>query len=280
MKILPIALLLATLAACHDQPKTLVKNAGPVSPQASNIPAVRNGIEGFYTGEFRSTRPEDAEDKAPRITMRIDSLDGRRIYGHSTLSAHERPFSGSYTRIGNAYQVTAQEPGDDPTDGRFRFTLDPTQKTLAGDWQVNKSDPAIPIRKYVLLQRTYRYDPQLALPENLPHTFLAGKDDDDDVIESLTSDVVKKNASTVILTSSDVENMYKGDLEVLRNSIYARHGYVFRNDRMAQLFNNYVNWYLPVSPEVGQLTEIEKKNIALIKRYETHATRYYSAFGR
>ena len=283
MKIVSIALLITTLAACHEQPKTLVKNAGAATLEANNIPAARYGVEGFYTGEFKAARPDDtqADNAYRRIVVRIDSLDGGRIYGHSIVVAHDRPFSGTYIKSGNAYQVTAQEPGDDPTDGRFHFTLDPTTKTLAGDWQANKSDMAISARKYMLHQRTYRYDSQLALPESMPQTFLAEGNDDTDAVEILTSDVVKKNPSVALLTSSDVENMYKGDLEVLRNSIYARHGYVFKNARMAQLFNNYVGWYLPVSPEVtGQLTEIEKKNITLIKRYENHASRYYSSFGR
>lgn len=92
--------------------------------------------------------------------------------------------------------------------------------------------------------------------------------------------MTEKNASLDLLKTGDVENRYKADLEVLRNAIYARHGYSFRNPRMRAVFN-YVEWYIPVSVDVtAQLTEIEKKNIALIKRYESHAGKYYDAFGR
>ncbi|MEL6924283.1 MAG: YARHG domain-containing protein, partial [Bacteroidota bacterium] len=87
-------------------------------------------------------------------------------------------------------------------------------------------------------------------------------------------------ASVDKLTRADVENMHKGDLEVMRNAIYARHGYSFKNRKMRYVFN-YVDWYMPVSTDIrAQLTDIEKENIALLKRYEQHAERYYDSFGR
>ena len=50
---------------------------------------------------------------------------------------------------------------------------------------------------------------------------------------------------------------------------------------MRTLFDNAITWYMPVSTDVTSLlTETEKKNIALIKRYEAHAEKYYDVFGR
>jgi len=38
---------------------------------------------------------------------------------------------------------------------------------------------------------------------------------------------------------------------------------------------------MPVSTDVrAQLTDLEKKNIDLIKRYEEHAEKYYDEYGR
>ncbi len=75
--------------------------------------------------------------------------------------------------------------------------------------------------------------------------------------------------------------MYKADLEILRNSIYARHGYSFKNKRIRYVFNHHVDWYIPVSIDVrAKLTPLEVANIDLIKRYEGHADRYYDTFGR
>ena len=101
-----------------------------------------------------------------------------------------------------------------------------------------------------------------------------------DTSEYITSDSTKFNASTTLLTTKDVENMYKRDLEVIRNTIYARHGYSFQNREMRYFFDN-LTWYIPVSIDVTkELTDIETKNIKLLKRYEKHAASYYDNFGR
>ena len=74
--------------------------------------------------------------------------------------------------------------------------------------------------------------------------------------------------------------MYRRDLEVMRNAIYARHGYSFQNRQMRVIFDD-IDWYIPVSVDVtAELTELEKANIELLKRYENHAATYYDRFGR
>jgi hypothetical protein len=74
--------------------------------------------------------------------------------------------------------------------------------------------------------------------------------------------------------------MYKGDLEIIRNAIYARHGYSFKNRKMRYVFDQ-IDWYNPVHVDIrSDLTDLEKKNIDLLKRYEGHAVTYYDSFGR
>jgi hypothetical protein len=100
-------------------------------------------------------------------------------------------------------------------------------------------------------------------------------------VELISEDAVKYNASADELKKEQVENMYKGDLEILRNAIYARHGYSFKGKRMRFIFDTYVNWYIPLYTDIrNELTELEKKNIDLLKRYEEHAQNYYDVFGR
>ena len=66
-----------------------------------------------------------------------------------------------------------------------------------------------------------------------------------------------------------------------RNSIYARHGYSFKNRKMRYFFDNYIDWYMPVNTDIrNSLTDIEKRNIELLKRYEEHAENYYDEYGR
>ena len=89
-----------------------------------------------------------------------------------------------------------------------------------------------------------------------------------DHAEFLTEDVLKVNASLVKLKKEDIANMHKGDLEVIRNSIYARHGYSFKNRKMRYIFDDNVDWYIPLSTDIrDQLTEIEIANNDLLKRY-------------
>jgi len=70
------------------------------------------------------------------------------------------------------------------------------------------------------------------------------------------------------------------DLEIIRNTIFARHGYTFKKKAVRQFFD-WVNWYIPVTDDVSsKLTPIEKKNIALLQRFEKYATDNYDTFGR
>jgi len=70
------------------------------------------------------------------------------------------------------------------------------------------------------------------------------------------------------LTASDIENMNKYDLKIMRNEIYARYGYIFKSSDMKAYFESQI-WYTPKYDDVTSLlTEIEKRNVELIKRYE------------
>ena len=77
-----------------------------------------------------------------------------------------------------------------------------------------------------------------------------------------------------------MENLRPEDLRIMRNEIYARHGYTFRLREMRDHFEGQ-DWYMPVSFNVStQLTAVEQKNEALIKRYENYGADHYDAFGR
>ncbi len=80
-------------------------------------------------------------------------------------------------------------------------------------------------------------------------------------------------ASIRYLTPSDLHGMSKWELKIMRNEIFARHGYLFKTSLMRNYFNNK-EWYLRI-PKLSRtnsgtkyLSEIEKKNIKLIRNYE------------
>lgn len=74
-------------------------------------------------------------------------------------------------------------------------------------------------------------------------------------------------ASSRYLTEADMNGKSRWDLRIMRNEIFARHGYVFETD-IKEYFNRQ-SWYVPKSRNVdSQLTEIEKQNIDFIKSHE------------
>ena len=77
-------------------------------------------------------------------------------------------------------------------------------------------------------------------------------------------------ASQRLLTDEDVKNLSQYALRIMRNEIYARHGYIFQNTEMKDYFSTQA-WYSPLYNDVNSmLSAIEKSNIELIKRYEKY----------
>ena len=72
--------------------------------------------------------------------------------------------------------------------------------------------------------------------------------------------------STRKLTYSDVAGLTAWELKIMRNEIYARHGYIFKTAEMKDYFRRQP-WYSPVSSSV-RLSKTEEYNVAFIKRYE------------
>lgn len=66
----------------------------------------------------------------------------------------------------------------------------------------------------------------------------------------------------------DLEKMNGSELRIMRNYIFARHGYIFQSDDLRRYFNQY-SWYNPRYNDVSSsLNKIEKANINKIRSYE------------
>lgn len=76
-------------------------------------------------------------------------------------------------------------------------------------------------------------------------------------------------ASYQLLQATKLAAYNKSQLAIMRNEIFARYGYIFSaNSGMLPYFKKQ-DWYLPSATDVSDsLTEIEKKNIALLKELE------------
>lgn len=70
------------------------------------------------------------------------------------------------------------------------------------------------------------------------------------------------------LTPADLQGLGTNELRVLRNAIFAMHGYRFKSADLQQYFGQF-DWYMPQYSDVtNQLNSTEKHNIELIKSYE------------
>lgn len=75
-------------------------------------------------------------------------------------------------------------------------------------------------------------------------------------------------ASTRELTEAELAKESAEVLSDMRNEVFARHGHRFKTPRLHTLFSAQ-DWYQPTTDEAGpSLTELERKNVALIRSVE------------
>ena len=75
-------------------------------------------------------------------------------------------------------------------------------------------------------------------------------------------------ASTRLLTASDLARRTSWELRIMRNEIFARHGYIFKKPEMRSYFNQQP-WYSPRYDDVSKLlSDIEMQNVKTIKSSE------------
>ena len=202
-------------------------------------------LTGYYVGFFGPNK----------INLIITKLDEKNIAGHTVVSGNDRPFSGIITQDDALYLVKAAEPGTDTYDGKFDFAISLKAGydtiTATGNWVANNKKYGK--KTFTLKKTNFAYNPKLGM---------------------------YPQASTRKLTAEDVENQTKLDLTIMRNEIYARHGYCFKNKEMRTYFDNEI-WYMPMNVDIrNELSPIEKENEALIKKYEKYAQNYYDDYGR
>lgn len=240
---------------------------------------------GYYVGQFSVKdyrKVKEGGSYVNKINISIDKIFKDSIFGHSVVAGNVRNFKGEFNK--EKLLANVKEPGDEKYDGVFKFNLD--ENELSGIWIANDKTLSVVERKYKLKKRKFEYKPEfnvrISEDYNYKIALSASQEEEGGDLEAVNPKVVHKlNASLYELTNEELENLNKGELEIIRNLIYARHGYSFKNRKMRYFFDSQIDWYIPVSTDVRkELTSVELKNIDLIKRYEQHAERYYDYFGR
>ncbi len=200
-------------------------------------------ILGCYVGAFGKNK----------INLTIYETANGSAEGYSVCAGNFRKVSGTFDLMEeDHYTFTLKEPGDDQYDGIFEFTLDASDEMVKGNWTPYK-EKGNSAKTYELHKRKFEYKDDLGTyPE----------------------------ASQRLLTEDDLNNLGEYELTEMRNEIYARHGYCFKNKEWRSLFESY-DWYMPMGTDIrGKLTDIEVENIELIYDFESYLDEYYDGFGR
>ncbi len=70
-------------------------------------------------------------------------------------------------------------------------------------------------------------------------------------------------------TINDISNLDAGQVRVLKNSVYARHGYIFKDTRLKKYFSS-LGWYRPRKSNISasEMNKYEQYNVTFLKKYE------------
>lgn len=172
-----------------------------------------------------------------KIGVFIKSIDANQVKGYSILGKNKQEFSGKVQTTSTGYKITAVESGAKASSGTFIFQVSHNQpKTLQSSWE--SATGKVKPKYFDLKPQQCRYAKnEGSFPE----------------------------ASNRLLKDDDLQ-LPPEELDYMRNSIYARHGYSFANKEIANAFVE-ADWYMPCSTNVeNQLTQIEKTNIQRIQK--------------
>jgi hypothetical protein len=234
---------LAGVMACNNQSAKTPEADKPVSTAGAEplVAAAPSPLLGNWVGFLGDNR----------LNVQLSAINGKQVTGRSIAAGNFRQIIGAVEETAEGYKLHLKEPGDDKYDGEFNITIKKNGMICEGNWK--PFDKALQTKQFTLSKKEYAYKPDAGLyPE----------------------------ASQRLLKEEDVANYVKSELRLMRNSIYARHGYSFKMKDMRNEFDKQ-EWYIPMNTDVRtELTAIEKKNEALIKRYEKYAAEFYDDFGR
>lgn len=290
MKNLIIAFLSTlTLASCNSNDKKTEKSA---VDSAATVNTTYDHALGMWVGDFTSEEYREGSFSVNKLTLVIKSIDKDKVTGRSVVAGNDRPLQGTLTNAGSKISFVLDEPGNQKYDGRFEFEL--RNDTLVGIWKSYNQEINVTKRSFKLLKKVFAYNPNLMLDKDGEYIDWQSskvkkvidtvdgetQTNTNEYYRSASEAVFTINSSTQELKESDLKNLRKLDLQILRNTIFARHGYSFKKKTYRQFFD-YADWYIPISNNVdGTLTALEKKNIKLLERFEKYAEDNYDSFGR
>lgn len=306
INLLAIGFLLLTVASCKksENGKTSNKDVLAVKSDSVIVNETHKEFYGLYSGDFNAvTNQYDQEGVSEdeyykKLTLKINRITNDSVYGQSIVNGNQRSFRGVYNE--NSKTFILDEPGNDKTDGRFTVKID--GDSLTGNWLAFKSSEVkLPNKKLKLIKKEFVYNANFMLEPDLngeasgtvvdwsnPKNKKFNYKDEDGTQQSYESEVYrvasdeifKINASKQKLIEKDLKNLRKLDIEIIKNTVFARHGYSFKKKTFRNFFET-TDWYVPVSNNVdAEMSPLEKENVALLNRFTKYAEDKYDSFGR
>ena len=304
LRLIIIVCLSVVATSCKKETKDAVK------PQKDSLnakkdtviqPEFHKELYGIYTGEFigkEIVKDEQVDSEyiteiSKRLSLKINRITKDSVYGQSIVNGNQRPFRGIFNKDSKSFVL--DEPGDHKTDGRFEVKI--TNDSLTGKWMAfKKSAVKTPTKTLKLIKKEFVYNPNFMLNEeddlidwNDPQKFVekyidpqSGKTEKFTTYKNrIASDAVFTiNASKQQLAENDLKTLRQLDLQIIKTSISARHGYSFKKETYRNFFEQ-TDWYIPVSDNVdNNLIPTEKENVILLNRFIKYAEDKYDYFGR
>lgn len=270
-------------------------NTGLVTGISSLINDPNKDLYGNWTTDFFSISNDNKDSKYYRnVNIIIKKAEDDKVYGQSVIDGIVRPIEGNLKEE-NGKSYLLLNLSNEIHKGKIRFQI--YKDSMRGKWISDNKNPSSK-DEYILKKEAFKYNPNLMISRSpFSSSYVDRKNTKMDSVKygsdngkviyysyrvgrNASNIVEKLNASTMRLTEKDLKNLKKLELELIHNTVLARHGYAFKTQDVRQFFD-WVNWYIPVSDNVSKdLTTLEKENIILLERFEKYATDNYEEFGR
>lgn len=111
----------------------------------SNYPT--DSLIGEYVGGFGNST----------IIISVNYINGKKASGYNILKGNRRNIKGEISNAGKEFNFRLSEPGGDPYDGIFQFSIDTATRTLKGTWTPYDS-VNVKSRKYALNRRKFAHE--------------------------------------------------------------------------------------------------------------------------
>jgi hypothetical protein len=115
-----LVLSLSILCACHSSHGN--------GKNETAVPRLTDDEAAKYTGTYSGSLNKGI------ITLVLNYISGNTVSGYNVHKGVRRNFNGEVTRDGSNLNFVLKEPGNNPYDGTFYFSLDTASQKITGKW--------------------------------------------------------------------------------------------------------------------------------------------------